>query len=190
MDQLGDAPAPVLPMDARWRGILRGETPMALGPRLGPKVNDVKAALATADGAALRQSLEEQGWVEVAGERLEADDLEIRAERHGQFALAQEGAWAVALDLELDDDLRIEGAARELSRAINDLRKERGFEIADRIRVTVAAPEGGRVAQALTAYCDWIAGEVLAIELLAGEATGGDVVDVDGEPVPVALVLA
>src|SRR5207247_9358382 len=106
-----------------------------LGPRLGPKVNEVKAALAAADGAALRQSLEDHGWVDVAGERLEVDDLEIRAERHGQYALAQEGPWAVALDLELDDELLVEGTARELSRAINDLRKERGFELADRVRV-------------------------------------------------------
>jgi isoleucyl-tRNA synthetase len=158
-----------------------------LGPRLGPKVNEIKAALASADGAALRQSLEDQGWVEIAGERLEMDDLEIRAERHGQYALAQEGPWAVALDLELDDELLVEGTARELSRAINDLRKERGFEIADRVRVVVAVPEGGRAAQAVAAFGSWIAGEVLAVELVVGDASGGGAVDVDGEQVTVLL---
>ena len=51
----------------------------ALGPRLGPQVNDVKAALATADGSALQRQLEAEGWIEVAGERLEADEVEVRA---------------------------------------------------------------------------------------------------------------
>jgi isoleucyl-tRNA synthetase len=157
-----------------------------LGPRLGPKVNEVKVALASIDGGALRQALDEQGWVEVAGERLEADDLEIRAERHGQFALAQEGPWAVALDLDLDDELLVEGSARELSRAINDLRKERGFEIADRVHVVVQAPTGGRVQAALDAHGAWIAGEVLAGDLTAGPATA-EPVDVDGEPVAIDL---
>jgi isoleucyl-tRNA synthetase len=161
-----------------------------LGPRLGPKVNEIKSELAAADGAALRQALEAQGWVEIAGERLEVGDLEIRAERHGQFALAQEGPWAVALDLELDDGLLVEGTARELSRAINDLRKERGFAIADRVRVTVAAPDASRVATAVAEHGAWIAGEVLAVELSAGDANGGALLDVDGEAVSVELTPA
>jgi isoleucyl-tRNA synthetase len=158
-----------------------------LGPRLGPKVNEVKAALAGIDGATLRQALDDQGWVEVAGERLEATDLEVRAERHGQFALAQEGPWAVALDLELDDELLVEGTARELSRAINDLRKDAGLAIADRIRVVLHAPDGGRVASAIAAHGPWIAGEVLADDLGAGPAGGGQAVEVDGEAVTIEL---
>jgi isoleucyl-tRNA synthetase len=159
----------------------------ALGPRLGPKVNEVKQALASADGAALAEQLDAQGWIEVAGERLTADEVEVRAERHGQYALAQEGPWAVALDLELDDDLRVEGTARELSRAINDQRKDRGFEIADRIEVVVAAPDGGRAARAIDRHGDWIAGEVLATSLVLGDADGGTAVDVDGETVVLVL---
>src|SRR5499426_1178067 len=68
----------------------------ALGPRLGPRVNEVKAALAAADGSALVAQLEAEGSVEVAGERLTADDVEVRATRHDAFALAEEGGWAVA----------------------------------------------------------------------------------------------
>jgi isoleucyl-tRNA synthetase len=158
-----------------------------LGPRLGPKVNEVKAALARIDGGALRQALDEQGWVEVAGERLEADDLEVRAERHGQFALAQEGPWAVALDLELDDELRVEGTARELSRALNDLRKDQGLAIADHITVVVDAPADGRAAAAVAAHQTWIAGEVLADDFAAGDATGGQAIEIDGEAVTVRL---
>ncbi len=75
----------------------------ALGPRLGPRVNEVKAALAAADGSELQRRLEADGFVEVAGERLEADDVEVRADRHQDFALAEAEGWAVALDLDIDD---------------------------------------------------------------------------------------
>jgi isoleucyl-tRNA synthetase len=156
----------------------------ALGPRLGPRVNAVKAALAEADGSALKAALDEQGWVEVAGERLEAGDVEVRAQRHESLALAEDDGWAVALDLELDEALRVEGVARELVRALNDARKAAGLAIADRVAVRL---HGGapRVAAALEAHGAWIAAEVLAVEvdLEAGDAgAGGSIeLDVDGE---------
>jgi isoleucyl-tRNA synthetase len=159
----------------------------ALGPRLGPRVNEVKAALAAADGSALAQRLETDGFVEVAGERLGPDDVEVRAVRHEAFALAEEGGWAVALDLELDDDLRREGVARELVRRINDLRKEVGLDIADRVRLAVAAE--GRVADALAAHRDYVMAEVLAVELTTG-AGGPHTITVDGTPVPVGITRA
>ena len=98
-----------------------------LGPRLGAEVNNVKAALGAADGSELKRQLETDGWVEVAGHRLSVDDVEVRAERHAAFALAEDAGWAVALDLELDDELRAEGMARDLVRIINDLRKVDGL---------------------------------------------------------------
>ncbi len=143
-----------------------------LGPRLGPRVNEVKAALAAADGSALQQALEQDGFVEIAGERLEPADVDVRAERHDDFALADDDGWAVALDLEIDDGLRREGQARELVRALNDRRKELGFAIADRVAVTIGAPD--ELQPAVDAHRDWIAAEVLAVELRrrpAGPAT-------------------
>ena len=92
----------------------------------------------------------------------------------------------MALDLELDDELLVEGTARELSRVINDLRKERGFAIADRVRVVIGAPSDGRVAAAVAAHGAWIGGEVLATELSLG-AVGDEAADLDGEPVSVTL---
>jgi isoleucyl-tRNA synthetase len=158
----------------------------ALGPRLGPKVNEVKAALAQADGSALAQALETNGFVEVAGERLGPDDVEVRATRHEAFALAEDGGWAVALDLELDDDLRREGVARELVRSLNDLRKEAGLDIADRVRLTLEAD--GTVADALAVHRDYVMAEVLAVELTVGPvAADGHALDIDGQPVRVAI---
>jgi isoleucyl-tRNA synthetase len=161
----------------------------ALGPRLGPKVNEVKAALAQADGSALAQALERDGFVEVAGERLGPDDVEVRATRHDAFALAEEGGWAVALDLELDAGLRREGVARELVRSLNDLRKEVGLDIADRVRLTLQAD--GAVADALHVHRDYVMAEVLAVELTVGPVAGdGHVLDIDGQAVPVAIARA
>jgi isoleucyl-tRNA synthetase len=158
----------------------------ALGPRLGPRVNEVKAALAGADGSALQHQLETDGFIEVAGERLTADDVEVRAARHDAFGLAEEGGWAVALDLELDDGLRQEGLAREIVRSLNDLRKEIGLAVSDRIAVTIQADDV--VAQAVTAHHGYIAAEVLAVELAVGAAgDGAHELTVDGHPVQVTV---
>jgi isoleucyl-tRNA synthetase len=158
----------------------------ALGPRLGARVNEVKAALAGADGAEVRRQLETQGWVEVAGERLGPDDVEVRAGHHEELALAQDGGWAVALDLELDDDLEREGTARELIRGLNDLRKRMDLALTDRVAVRIAAA-GPRVTAAVEAHGEWVAAEVLATILVLGDADGGYDLDVDGEPLVVGL---
>ena len=135
----------------------------ALGPRLGPRVGDVQRALAQADGSALRAQLLAEGVIEVAGERLTADEVELRATELDAFALAQDESWAVALDTELTDELRVEGVARSLIRALNDRRKDQGLEIADRIVVTLSGP--AEVEQAVAAHSAWIADEVLATTL-------------------------
>ena len=121
---------------------------------------------------------------------LGADDLEVRAEEHEEFALAQDGPYAVALDLKVDDDLRLEGLARELARALNDHRKASGLAIADRIKVRLWAE--GPVAEAAERHGAWIAGEVLAVDWQVNpdEQPGGAILDVEGSPVTVALEVA
>jgi isoleucyl-tRNA synthetase len=143
----------------------------SLGPRLGPRLVEVKAALDQADGNALQRALDAGRTIEVAGVTLSRDDVDLRATRHSSFALAEDGGWAVALDLDLDDDLRREGVARELVRALNELRKERGLAIADRVRLTLSGPDA--VGAALAAHGPWIAGEVLAVELLWVDGADG-----------------
>ena len=163
----------------------------ALGPRLGPRVNEVKAALAAADGSALQAQLEADGFIEVAGERLTADDVEVRAARHEAFALAEEGGWAVALDLELDDDLRREGLAREVVRSLNDLRKDIGLAVSDRVAVTVVAE--GPVGESVSRHRDYVAAEILAVELAVEPPDAGSAADgaheltIDGHPVRVTI---
>jgi isoleucyl-tRNA synthetase len=160
----------------------------ALGPRLGPRVNDVKAALAAMDGAEVRRHLASEGYVTVAGERLGPDDVEVRADRHEDFALVQDDGWAVALDLDIDDELRREGAARQLARAVNDLRKSEGLDLTDRIILHLRL--GGPVtAAAVDSHRDWIAAETLAVEIVTGSEPlrGGHTVEIAGERVDLAI---
>jgi len=157
----------------------------ALGPRLGPKVNDVKRELAEADGSALQRRLESDGFIEVAGQRLTADEVDVRANRHEDFALAEDGGWAVALDLELDDELRREGLARELVRSLNDLRKDVGLDIADRVTLAVGADD--EVWAALDAHRDYVMNEVLAVELAKAATGGAHTLAVDGHEVAVTI---
>ena len=164
----------------------------ALGPRLGPRVNQVKQALTAAAGSELKDALDEQGFIEIAGERLGPDDVEVRARGHEDFALTQEGAWAVAIDLDLDEALRLEGTARELVRALNDLRRAVGLELSDRIEVRLDVAAAPRLAAAVGAHRDWIRGEVLAVSLETAGLDGDHAephhpVDVDDEPVVVEL---
>ncbi len=110
----------------------------------------------------------------MGGVRLSADDVELRATRHEAFALAEDGGWAVALDLDLTDALRREGTARELVRALNDLRKETGLAVADRIAVRLRGP--ATVRAAVDEHREWIGAEVLATSLELAQD-----LDADGE---------
>jgi isoleucyl-tRNA synthetase len=164
-----------------------------LGPKAGSRVPAVKDALASADAHAIRRALDESGTYELALDdgstiALTADDVDVRATSHEELALARDGAVAVALDTTLDDELRAEGIARDLVREINDARKALDFEIADRIRLTVGAT--GVVYAAAHAHRDWIASEVLAVEIdVAGttDLDGARAVELDGEAVALLL---
>lgn len=158
----------------------------ALGPKVGKLMPQVKLALVSVDGTEVRRDLEARGVyrLSVAGTEVEltATDLEVRASSHAHFALAQDGAAAVALDIELDDDLRAEGVARELVRALNDQRKVEGLELSDRIDVTVFAPT---IAVAVRAHAADIATEVLAIGFVVADTAPSDArtFEIDGEAV-------
>jgi isoleucyl-tRNA synthetase len=159
-----------------------------LGPRVGKLMPQLQSALKAADGAAVRTAFDDAGTYRVeldGGGTIEVgpDEIEVRATSHAEFALAQEGGDAVALDTTLDDELRREGLARELARRLNDLRKASGLEIADRVHVTLWAD--GPLADAARQHGKWIAGEVLADEWdLSGtnppDAAGAERLDVDG----------
>jgi isoleucyl-tRNA synthetase len=84
----------------------------------------------------------------------------------GGFAVSRDGSEVVALDLELNDELRRRGYLRDVVRQIQDLRKNSGFEVSDRIIVHVTGIDDLADGFAL------LASEVLATEIIVGEGLG------------------
>jgi isoleucyl-tRNA synthetase len=105
--------------------------------------------------------------VRVAGIELEPDDV-IRSERIAVdgWAVAAEGPISLALDVSLDDDLRLEGRVLDMIRTLNDKRKQSGLELTDRIRVTLPEAEAD-----LLRHREWIADEVLAVSIRTDSGT-------------------
>jgi isoleucyl-tRNA synthetase len=142
------------------RSQLRPNLPL-LGPRLGPRVRDVKAALDAGDYEELPG-----GGVSVAGEQLAPEEV-LRGESAAVdgFALAQNGSLSVALDTALDEELLQEGRAREAVHRLNALRKEAGLELTDRIVVTLGPGEAD-----LVGHAESIKQETLAVDVRVGDA--------------------
>jgi isoleucyl-tRNA synthetase len=164
----------------------------SLGPRLGPGVKDVARALAEADARDVVGDLERDGTVklDVGGDLVEltADDLDVRVEGREGFALAQDGPYGVALDVELTDELFSEGVAREVVRAVQDLRKTSGLAVEDRIELWLASDAH---AGALVTHRDFIAREVLATSVTIAEPAPDDaasiVIEIETGTVAIAL---
>jgi isoleucyl-tRNA synthetase len=127
----------------------------ALGPRLGAKVQEVRAALAAGD-----YELGADGVVRVAGEQLAAGEYELRSHAREGFEAQTDGSLVVAIDTRVTHELALEGTARDVVRFLQNVRKELGFDVSDRIAVGFAADQRG--AEVLKAHAPWIAHEVLA----------------------------
>ena len=101
---------------------------------------------------------------------VEASEVEIISEDIPGWLVSNEGNLTVALEVELTDELRREGMARELINRLQNIRKESGFEITDRIIVTVGKNE--EIEKAIESFGDFIKTQVLANELVVAENTG------------------
>ena len=104
-------------------------------------------------------------------------DVEIISEDIPGWLVSNEGNLTVALEVELTDELRNEGMARELINRIQNLRKETGFEITDRIIVTIESHE--KTNAALDSFSDLIKNQVLANDIVIADNNGTEV-DLDG----------
>ncbi len=98
---------------------------------------------------------------------VDLEDIEVYSQDIPGWSVANEGTLTVALDLTITEELRLEGFARELIRSIQTLRKESGFEITDRIRVTIPQSDDNKAC--LEKYTDYIASQVLANEVILGD---------------------
>ncbi|MFD5556316.1 isoleucine--tRNA ligase [Streptomyces sp. NPDC127068] len=143
----------------------------ALGKRFGKGVQAVAKAVAEADAAALSLALREgTAFVEVDGEKVElaADEVIITETPREGWSVASDSGATVALDLEITDELRRAGLARDAIRLIQEARKNSGLDVADRIALRWDAGDE-RVVEALSEHGGLVSEEVLAAEFVRAE---------------------
>jgi isoleucyl-tRNA synthetase len=116
----------------------------ALGPKFGKKANAVAEAIRQLTPEQIRQ-LDADGTLALTlqGEvaTLSQDDVRVKAEHVPGLAVSSAGAWIVALDTNLDEALIHEGLAREFVNRVQNMRKDAGFEVIDRIRIYYEASD-------------------------------------------------
>ncbi|HET6830493.1 MAG TPA: isoleucine--tRNA ligase, partial [Solirubrobacterales bacterium] len=160
----------------------------ALGPRFGKDMPQVKVAIEALDADKARSTLGAGGQIgiTIAGREhtLGPDELSFAMEPLDGYRVEAEAGRAVALALELDEDLIREGRAREVVRAIQNARKDAGLEISDRIDLELGGdPE---LIAAARAHEDYVTGETLATSV-AYDGGAGDAVSVDGRELTVGV---
>jgi isoleucyl-tRNA synthetase len=128
--------------------------------------------------------------LDLAGEQVVVTpaDFEITSEDMPGWLVASEGKLTVALDITVTDELREEGVARELINRIQNIRKDSGFEVTDKISIQIELKP--LVAGAIANFADYIASQTLAVEVKGTEEPQGAVVvesEVDEEPLRIAV---
>jgi isoleucyl-tRNA synthetase len=103
------------------------------------------------------------GGAEVGGVVLASDEFQLTARARPGHEVAEEGDLLVALDTQLTPELESEGLAREVAHRLQGLRKAAGLEVSDRVVASISG-DTSLLAQ-LSAHRDWLAEEILAIDL-------------------------
>ena len=154
-----------------------------MGPRFGKDMPLAAKAVEALDPGHVAEALRsgQPVHVNVAGREhpLEADDLAVAMKPLDGYQLEREGSHAVALELEIDEELELEGLAREVVHSVQAARRDAGFEVEDRIRLSLGGDP--KVIEAANIHRDYIAGEVLAEAFEASDSLqGGKPVQIDG----------
>ncbi|MDY4521305.1 MAG: isoleucine--tRNA ligase [Bacteroidales bacterium] len=138
----------------------------ALGPKHGKLMKGIAAEMAkmtSKDIAAFERTGSFSLSVQGEQVNLEPADAEIVSEDIPGWLVANEGKLTVALDIEVSPELRKEGIAREFINRIQNLRKDSGFDVTDKIRVRIQANPA--TDEAVTDYAQYIASQTLAVEV-------------------------
>ena len=150
-----------------------------MGKKFGKLMKSVAAAMDTLSQEQIAE-LEKQGTIGINVEgqdiTVEVADVEIISEDIPGWLVANEGNLTVALEVELTDELKNEGMARELINRIQNIRKESGLEITDRIAVVLSPNED--VEKAVNSFGEYVKTQVLA-DSVSVQPNDGQEVDFD-----------
>jgi isoleucyl-tRNA synthetase len=161
-----------------------------LGKKCGKHMKAVQA-YAPEHAEEIIKAIESAGKydIHVEGEIIEliTEDVEIIPVDIPGWKVANEGSLTVALDVMLDDQLRNEGMAREIVNRVQNLRKEAGFEVTDRINVKILSSEAIR--EAVASNSEYIRTQILAeeLELMDALTEGYEVEIEEGKPTKITL---
>lgn len=139
-----------------------------LGKKYGAEVAAIRAGLAALVPAEVAETVRRGRSVSVAGHELEPEDILLQAQDTDGYAAASDGGYTVAISTALTAELEDEGLARELVRRIQDMRREAGFDLGDRITTWYGGD--GDIARVMQSQSAYIQAETLSTSLVAGEA--------------------
>jgi isoleucyl-tRNA synthetase len=158
----------------------------ALGPRFGKQMPQVAAAIAALDPGRLRAG--GRVGINFDGQEHEIgpEDVQIVLQPLEGYQVERAGTHAVALNLELDDELRREALAREVVHAVQAARKNAGLNVEDRIELTLGGDD--TLLEATRAHEDYVAGETLATSVsYDGADDGAAAAEIDGRRLLIAV---
>lgn len=161
----------------------------SLGPRFGKRMPAVADAVAALDAQTAVQTLRGGGTVGIAidGEEhpLALDDVQMVLQPLEGYQVERAGSHAVALNLDLNEELVREGLAREVVRAIQNARKAAGLNVEDRIELTLGGDD--ELVDAARAHEEYVTGEVLATQVAYDGASSGEVAEIKGRRLRIAV---
>jgi isoleucyl-tRNA synthetase len=137
-----------------------------IGPKYGKQMKAIAAMVGQMNADAISQVESNGGWTgEIDGENivLDLNDFEIAAQDIPGWLVATEGGLTVALDITISESLRSEGIARELINRVQNLRKDSGLEVTDRIVLKVETNE--LIREAIRSNMEYVCAEVLANDI-------------------------
>ena len=157
-----------------------------IGPKYGKQMKSIATLVAGFNQEEISTVEQAGGWKgDVDGLNIELDlaDFEINAQDIPGWLVASEGGITVALDITLTDELKAEGISREVVNRIQNMRKDSGFEVTDRISVEIDTTE--TVEQAIKQFEAYICNEVLANSIHFVKLTDGtkEAIEADGDTV-------
>jgi isoleucyl-tRNA synthetase len=151
-----------------------------LGAKLGKDMKDAAALIANFSNSDINE-LEQSGWVKILIHGTEytitPEDLVISTEDLPGWKVASDGELTVALDIHMTPELLAEGTARDLVNRIQNIRKDKDFNVTD--RVTVTLERHNAILAAVEQFHDYIKAEVLATDLVLADEVAGEKVELD-----------
>jgi isoleucyl-tRNA synthetase len=160
----------------------------ALGPRFGKRMPQVAAAVEALDPRHVAEVMANGGEVGISVDgdehTIAADEVTLSLQPLDGYEVEAEAGHAVALQLELDDELRQEGLAREIVHAVQNARKAAGLDISDRIALALGGDD--ELLAAARAHEPYIATEVLATSV-AYDVSDGPPIKVDGRDLRISV---